>query len=345
MSNHAPVETSSAPIVFRSRSASPWIAAASLLTIGETFRLRAPLKFFVRALAQPRLTHAWLARIIQPDLAELWAAHPRLATKLQRPYVSCQWTRLERFAALMGHYDSLTRVLSPKARRAAYDGGLSLVRLATPVSGRALDVRLVYRDQFEKEGELTLVIHDVATDLILAGITFCMAYNDSRRLMVVGGLQASPDPRMRDLIHDIAKECHGFRPKALALWCLQVLASKWGIAQIQAVGDEQHIYRHAHKRRDFSACYDEFWSESDGHRLSAGSWELPLELRVRSREELKPNRRKTHERRYAMLAALEPHLVQALEEAKSATVEPRRVTLLGRESAPVAERELAFHSA
>ncbi|MDB6128217.1 MAG: hypothetical protein JWM35_2113, partial [Verrucomicrobia bacterium] len=225
MSNHAPGEASPVPIVVRPRPTSPWIAAASLLAIGESFRLRSPLKFFVRALGQPRLTHAWLARIVQPDLAELWVTHPRLATKLQRPYVSCRWTKLERFAALMGHYDSLTRVLSPQARNAIYDDGLSLLRLATPISGRELEFRLVYRDQFEKEGELTLVIHDVATDLMVAGITFCMAYNDQRRLIVIGGLQASPDPRMRDLIHDLAKECHGLRPKALARWGLHVLAS------------------------------------------------------------------------------------------------------------------------
>ena len=288
----------------RPRTLSPWIAAGRILSYGSGSRLQQRLKFYLRAMGQPRLTHAWLARLVQPDIAPLWVAHPRLATKLQRPYLCCAWTTLERFGALMGHYDALGRFFAPEARAAIYHEGLGLVRLVHAGSGRKLEARLVYQDQFEKEGELTLAIHDVATGLTLAGLTFSIVHHAGQRVIIVGGLQASPDPRMREIIHDVAKECHGLRPKALALWCLQELASVWQVSQIQAVGDDQHIYRHAHKRREFAASYDEFWTESDGQRLPAGgSWELPLQLRTRSREELKPSRRKAHERRYALLGA------------------------------------------
>jgi uncharacterized protein VirK/YbjX len=307
------VPTGIAPVaVLRLRLLSPWIAAGRILSYRSAGRLQQRLKFYLRALAQPRLTHAWLARLIQPDLAPLWVAHPRLATKLQRPYLCCAWTPLERFGALMGHYDALHRFFSPEARAAIYHEGLGLVRLVHAGSGRKLEARLIYQDQFEKEGELTLAIHDVATGLTLAGLTFSIVHHAGQRVIIVGGLQASPDPRMREIIHDVAKECHGLRPKALALWCLQELAAVWQISQIQAMGDEQHIYRHAHKRREFAASYDEFWTESDGQRQPGnGSWELPLQLRTRSREELKASRRKAHERRYAMLGALSPLLKAA----------------------------------
>lgn len=85
------------------------------------------------------------------------------------------------------------------------------------------------------------------------------------------------------------------------------------MSQIQAVDDDQHIYRHWRKRRDFASSYDEFWTESDGRRLPGGGWELPLRLRARSREELKANRRKAHERRYAMLGQLQPILLAAVQ--------------------------------
>ena len=240
----------------------------------------------------------------------------------------------------MGHYDALARFFAPAARAAIYHEGLDLVRLTGSAPGRKLDVRLVYRDQFEKEGELTLVIVDVATGLTLAGLTFSVVFNAGQRIVIIGGLQANPDPRMRDLIHDAAKDYHGLRPKALALWCLQELAALWQVGQIQAVGDEQHIYRHSHKRREFAASYDEFWAESDGHRLSGGgSWELPLELRPRTREELKPSRRKAHERRYALLAALRPvlrHAAASLAPGPSADAAlaagPAEFVLAGRES-------------
>ncbi|MDB6168005.1 MAG: hypothetical protein JWM88_869 [Verrucomicrobia bacterium] len=291
------------------RGLSPWVAAGNLLAIGSVIRFRTPLKFFVRSLGQPRLTHAWLARIVQPDLAPLWAAHPRLATKLQRPYVSSAWSKLERFGALIGHYDALPRFFRAAVRQAIYREGVVLFHLMNESSGRRLEVSLVYRDQFEKEGELTLLLRDVAAGVDLAGITFCVACNAGQRVLIVGGLQASPHPQMRELIHDVAKECHGLRPKAFALWCLQQLASVWKVAQIQAVDDAQHIYRDRHKRREIAASYNEFWSESDGRRIPGGAWELPLVPRLRARAELKPNRRKAYERRYAMLDAIRPGLL------------------------------------
>ena len=297
----------------RSETVSLRSAAALTHPAGTSGWLRQRLKFLVRAWTQPRFTRAWLARIVQPDLAPLWEARPRIATKLQRPYLCTEWGVPERFAALMGHYDALQHLVTAEARLAIYREGVTLLTLVTPVSGRQLDVRLFYRDQFEKEGELTLAIDDPATGLTLAGLTFCLFRDGAQRGLAIGGLQASPDPRIRGLIHDVAKEMHGLRPKALALWCLQQLAEAWNVSQIQAVGDERHIYRHRHKRREFAASYDEFWSESDGRRLSGGgSWELPLQLRPRSREELKPSRRKAHERRYAMLAALQPRLLSAI---------------------------------
>ncbi|HSY53388.1 MAG TPA: DUF535 family protein [Opitutaceae bacterium] len=288
-----------------------WTASAQIHPTGALHGLRQRLKFFVRAWKQPRLTHAWLARLVQADLAPLWMARPRLATKLQRPYVHCEWRVLERFGALMGHYDMLPGIFSAEIRQAIYRDGLGLICLTNPVSGRQLDVRLFYHDQFEKEGELTLAIREAATGLALAGLTFCLAQPAHQRTIIIGGLQASPDPQTHRLIHDVTKEMHCLRPKALALWCLQQLATCWLVGRIEAVGDGQHIYRHWRKRREFATSYDEFWSESDGRRLPGGGWELPLQLKQRTRAELKPSRRKTHERRYAMLAALQPKLIAA----------------------------------
>jgi hypothetical protein len=300
-----------------------WATSARIHRAYAPYGLRKRLKFFVRAWRQPRLTNMWLARLAQADLAPLWMARPRLATKLQRPYVHCEWRVLERFAALMGHYDILPRIFSADVRQAIYyEEGLAIICLINPTSGRRLDVRLFYHDQFEKEGELTLAICDVDTELTLAGITFCLAQPAHQRTLIIGGLQASSDPQTRVLIHDVSKEMHGLRPKALALWCLQQLAACWQVGRIEAVGDAQHVYRHWSKRLEFAASYDEFWSESDGRRLPGGGWELPLQLKQRTRAELKPSRRKAHERRYAMLDALQPKLIMSVAALAARAVTP-----------------------
>ena len=290
-----------------------WTAAAHAQNPDASRSLWKRLKFLVRAWTQRRYTRAWLACLVHPEIAPLWELRPRLATKLQRPYVSCAWDAPVRCAALLGHYSLLPRLFAPRVRSAIYRHGLTVMRLVHAPTGRKLDVSLFYHDKFEKEGELTLAIRDTDTRLVLSGLTFTLAHNAGQCAAIIGGLQSSNDPATRPLIHDAAKSLHGLRPKALALWCLQQLSEPWGITQIQAVGDAQHVWRHWRKRLEISASYDEFWRESDGQPLpGGGSWEIPLSPQPRCREELKPSRRKQHERRYALLAALRPKLLSAI---------------------------------
>lgn len=288
-----------------------WRASAAVAPVGTRGRWRHRVKFLVRSLLQPRLTRAWLSRLVQADVAPLWQLRPRLATKLQRPYVSSEWDNPVKLAALLGHYDRLPRLLSPAARRAIYQDGLDLLRFQTRLDRRLL-VRLSYADQFEKEGELTLSLVDATSGLALAAATFVLARRDDATALIIGGLQANPDPRTRELIHDVAKEMFGLRPKAFVFWAVQQCALAWDVARIEAVCDAQHIYRHRHKRRAINASYDQFWTECDGERQAGGGWILPLQPRERSRAELKPSRRKQHEQRYAAFRALQPALADAL---------------------------------
>jgi len=240
----------------------------------------------------------------------LWDARPRLVSKLQRPYVHCRWDVAARLDAVLSHYDILREILSTSAMESLYRGGITLVRLQR-LAGRTVDVRLVYRDQFEKEGELTITVEDVETHLTLAGLTFCLVSDSDRRVAWIGGIQACKDPRIRGLIHDVAKDMHGMRPKALALWCLRQLSDPWQVEQLRSIADGSHVYRHWHKRRDIEAKYDEFWTESGGILQDDGDWDLPVSVPPRPREDIKPSRRKAHERRYAMLAELRAELLAA----------------------------------
>jgi len=300
-------------------SFSLWRASAAAVPAGAPGRFRHRAKFLARSLLQPRLTRAWLGRLVQPDLAPLWQLRPRLASKLQRPYVSSEWNDLVKFAALLGHYDTLPSLFSLETRRTIYQHGLDLLRFQTRV-GRRLLVRLSYADQFEKEGELTLSMCDATSGLALAAATFVLARRDDTTALIIGGLQANPDPRTRELIHDVAKEMFGLRPKAFVFWAVQQCAAAWNVARIEAVCDAQHIYRHRHKRRAIHASYDQFWTECDGERQAGGGWVLPLQPRERSSAELKPSRRKQHEQRYAAFRGLQPALADALWRAGSLVV-------------------------
>lgn len=305
-----PHTAKSAAPSFGSTLFSFWSASARAHADKVKGRLRRRARFFLRALSQPRLTRVWLARLVQPDISPLWVTRPRLALKLQRPYVSCAWDSTTRFAALLRHYEILCQVLAPEVRAAIYGDGFDLVRITHPETGARWDIRLFYHDKFEREGEITLAFREVETGLRLASLTFCLAHNAGKRIAIIGGMQSSRDPRTRGLIHDASKSLCGMRPKAVLVWCLQQLTEPWQLTQIQAVGDEQHVWRHWTKQVDIAACYDEFWRECDGRKLpGGGSWDIPLKNTLRPREELKPSRRKMHERRYALLDALRPTLL------------------------------------
>jgi uncharacterized protein VirK/YbjX len=291
------------------RGVSLWTAAALGQPVEPGWR-RKRVKFLFRGIWQSRATHRWVDRLSRSDAQPLWEARPRLVWKLQRPYLHHRWDLEARFDALSSHYDILRDLLSPAARQRIYRDGVTLVRLSTPL-GRTVNLRLAYRDQFEKEGELSVMVDDAETGLQLAGLTFCLIGESDRRVAWIGGVQASRDPRTRGIIHDVAKEMHGLRPKALALWALRQLSAPWQLEEIRAISDHSHIYRSGSRRRDFEAKYDEFWAESSGWRHEDGDWALPLQVPPRPREEIKPSRRKAHERRYAMLAELRADLLAA----------------------------------
>ncbi len=303
---------------------------------------RGRAKFMARAALHLGLTRTWLARLGRHPAGSLWQVRPRLASKLQRPYVHRDWTVAERLTALESHYDVIGSLISGGALDAIYRRGLTLLRLEA-AGGRALQIRLLYADQFEKEGELTLAVVDDQTGLELATLTFCLVEADGNRSIWIGGLQANPALQTRFLINEVTKEMHGLRPKALALWCLRQLAQAWGIDRLRAIADAHHIYRHSHKRRSFAACYDEFWAESCGLRQSDG-WELPLDVAERPAEEIKASRRKAHARRYAMLNDLAQTLAHAIATlpvvhsatAPTFTYAPARTAKASEAPAPVA---------
>jgi uncharacterized protein VirK/YbjX len=92
------------------------------------------------------------------------------------------------------------------------------------------------------------------------------------------------------------------------------------VAKIYAVDDTVQVCRRR-ASPGLAASYDEFWAECGGARRPDRQWLLPLEVPRRSRAELRPCRRKEHERRYAMLDAWQPRLRAALEPAEADAAE------------------------
>ena len=303
----------------------------------------ARIKYVVRALSAPRATARWFALLASPDLAGCAAAHPRLYSKLQRPYLHRRSTVGDRLAVLQEHYWFLVRQIGPQARQALYTSatGIELAGLPASDPGR-YSLRLRYDDQFEKEGELIALIHDATSDTAVFTIAFTItAWSETRRELFIGGLQGRKGANDRDDIVRLTRSLHGLRPKALLLFVVQCLARRWDIGRLRAVGDSEHIYRHFRKRRAIHASYDAFWEESQGLRDPDGNHTLPAQPTVRRIDELPANKRALYRKRYEMLEELGAAILRNLHFAEPVAPRPARPAALVspplRQTAPSAD--------
>lgn len=267
----------------------------------------ARLKYCVRGLLSPGTTEAWFRVLESPVLRGIAEAHPRLHSKLQRPYLHRRTTIVDRLATLTEHYHFLVDVLQTPERDLVFKpGGLRLADLPVEPAGR-YSLRLVYDDQFEKEGDLMVVLWDQSLGKAIFTLSFTITRWDcpaASRQIFIGGLQGRKGANDREDIVALTRALHGLRPKAMLVFAIQRLAQCWGIASLRAVGDAEHIYRHFRKRREINSSYDTFWTESQGSKDLDGNFTLPSHPTVRCIEELAPNKRSMYRKRYALLERL-----------------------------------------
>lgn len=267
----------------------------------------ARLKYCVRGLLSPGKTGEWFRMLESPALRGIAAAHPRLHSKLQRPYLHRRTTVRDRLATLTEHYHFLVDVLRAPERELIFKpGGLLLTELPVEPVGRYA-LRLVYDDQFEKEGDLTLALWDRNQNAAIFTLSFTITQWDcpaASRQIFIGGLQGRKGANDREDVVALTRALHGLRPKALLVFAVQRLAQCWGIASVRAVGDAEHIYRHFRKRREINSSYDAFWTESQGRKDADGNFTLPNHPTIRCIEELPANKRSMYRKRYSMLERL-----------------------------------------
>ena len=273
----------------------------------------ARLKYCVRALQHPRLTQEWFRLLDQSRLRPVTQRHPRLFSKLQRPYLHRRLSPAGRLEAGRQHYGFLLRRLGDDAWAGIYETEGLLLGWLPETGWGSYALRLLYRDQFEKEGDLVLALCEERRGEPLFTLAFAVGQptSDAAELFI-GGLQGCRQANERERIVELTRAWHGLRPKALLVFALQRMAQLWNCQAIHAVGDAEHIYRHTHKRREIRARHDEFWAESGGVPGADGNFRLPAAPTVRDISELPRGKRPIYRRRYAMLELLGADIQMAL---------------------------------
>ena len=282
-------------------------------------------KFYLRTLNRLNATKEWFALLEQPHLTVVAASHPKVLTKLQKPYLHRGLSTYGRLAILREHFGFVTRNVTSSALRNIYQaGGLLLATITLAETGR-FELRLLYSDRFVKEGDLSIALIDADTGAILFSLTFSVAVDDgTRRELFVGGIQGNKWANDRERIVAMTRSMHGLRPKALLVFALRQLAMQWHVDSLRAVSEKMHIYRHwsylnRSKRKSVTADYDLFWNECGGTQELDGMFSVPLNPGDRKLSTLKPNKRSVYRRRYEMLDGFANQIASNLAETVKST--------------------------
>lgn len=265
-------------------------------------------KFLLRSLAAPMATQRWLHLLArQPHMETLLQAQPGLPCRLHRPYLSVKTRHDDAYAALDFHYKQFNRLLPAALLQSHWSAqGAHLAQL-TGKNGEQYRILLASLATLDKEGEATLLFCD-EKDTVLAGLTFTLCQREGKSTLFIGGLQGAKSWIPHENIQAATKACHGLFPKRLLLETACFLAPQLQIAQIQAVGNDTHIYRNwryaKKKKEQLHADYDSFWRSLDGTPGDDGYYSLPLAMARKPMEDIVSKKRAEYRRRYELLDSL-----------------------------------------
>lgn len=313
------------------KKSSPGLIGTLVRTAGQVYpfagvrRLKDKSKYVARGLLTPRLTRAWFEILDQPELEPFRRWHPRLFSKLQRPYLHRQLKPAAALAALRAHYEFIVKTFSGAAiEQVCQREGVKLATLTVPEVGD-FSVRLAYRSKFEKEGEFTLGLIDERSQQIWFTLSFTIWKESPPRELFIGGLQGVQQNNLREDVVAITRGMHGLRPKALLLFTAQQIAAAFDLAAIRATSDDLNVFRDLRLRhKKVVASYDEFWTDSDGKLAADGLFTLPARFEPRPVSELKPNKRSLYKKRYAMLEILGAQMQTSLRGLGKTAARPAR---------------------
>ena len=290
-------------------------SAAQLYPEPGLKRVKDKVKYWMRGLATPELTRQWFQILAQPELSDIVHVHPRLMSKLQRPYLHRNLKPRQRLEVLREHFTFVIAKLSPRDSEKIYSpDGLKLADISLEGVGD-FSLQLFYRDRFEKEGELMVALCSAGGKRMIFTLSFTVtAFNQTESSLFIGGLQSFKIQDAREVVVSVTRGMHGLRPKGLLLFTVQQLAKIWGVKTIRAVSNDLNIFQDFRlKKKKVLADYNEFWLESDGNLDADGLFSLPLTFTPRPMTDIKPNKRSLYKQRYAMLEDLATKIAASLQ--------------------------------
>ncbi|UTZ43876.1 VirK/YbjX family protein [Vibrio campbellii] len=260
------------------------------------------VKFIARALFY-RKSFKYLADNIEASLLELLCtrAH-RFLEKPFRPYIIKNGPAFDRSTLVVDHYNTVSKLVSPELIHEIYTDTEGLTLTSFEIDNILYSVRLVYEARYQKEGDMSLVLHS-QEDGNFYTLSFCLGHENGKRFIMIGGLQGPPSCEENNAkIKKLTRKLYGQRPKSLMVGLLSIVAQVWGIETLLAVKTQSHTYAaRRYSKGRIKTDYDALWVELGGIEYDRHFYSIDVNAPRRDIEGMSRSKRSMYRRRYEWL--------------------------------------------
>ena len=273
------------------------------------------LRFVARCLRRYPSFKALVSFFDRHDLQFIVEHHPRILEKIFRPYLYKETNHKKRVQLICQHYYFLSKKLNKAIIERIYsDTALTLFSFTIELDddcSKTFHINLHYQYQFEKEGEMLLVLQQADGERIYS-VAFSIIGEIEKPELVIGGIQgpsATIDEREL-IIRKLTRQRFGLRPKSLMIELISMLAAHWNCQRILAVTMEGHVYQRVkHHLNRIKNDYDSFWMECQGIPHGENFIRLPVQIERKPLEVIKSKKRNLYRQRYQWLDQIN-HAIQ-----------------------------------
>ncbi|MCR9941403.1 VirK/YbjX family protein [Vibrio owensii] len=260
------------------------------------------IKFIARALFY-RKSFKYLADNIEASLLEMLCTRThRFLEKPFRPYIVKNSPAIDRSALVVDHYNTVSELVSPALMKQIYTDAKGLTLMTFEIEDILYTVRLVYEARYQKEGDMSLVLHS-QEDGNFYTLSFTLGHENGARSIMIGGLQGPrSNETSNEKIKKLTRKLYGQRPKSLMVSLLDLLAQIWGVETILAVKTQSHTYAaKRYSKGRIKTDYDALWKELGGTEYDRNFYSLPVNAPRRDLDGMSRSKRSMYRRRYEWL--------------------------------------------
>lgn len=277
------------------------------------------VRFIARTVLHWRSSWQWFSLVRHSPLYTIAQAEACFLDVIHRPFFDHRLSALQRAQLLRSHYEVFYSVFNPFIAGSIMQGKGYLLGTASGKSTTPYNLVLRRVGQFDKEGCLTLEF--VQAQCTLLSLTFSFSVEHQQVKMKLGGIQGGAGPNREDL-KVATQELFGLQPRLLLVWTLRQLAAQLGVNAIEAVDQQNHVYKSARyvAKKTVQIDYDDLWTTAGGTALAHGNFAIPIAEKITPLADRPAHKRAQYRKRAIMLDTLRESLKDTLSQSPGPSV-------------------------